>query len=162
MSKRKINTLFLDTPSDDDEQVSLMAIHCPLEAFKLIYFINGKLGINLARSTQDVDFHHHSSASHYPLYHYRDTEDFLDFYVVANRSKTLSMKNNKSDTLFPMQDAQPAFLIPERKKVDYFFKIEGTKSFRKHLLRLKTIKQIVAVYRMDIVELKSYKNLIFS
>lgn len=157
MAKKK---LVLDETTEED--VSLIAMHCPAEIFRVVYVINRELGLNLAREKLDVDFQHKKALSYFPLYHYFDSEATIDFYVVANASKTKSAHVISQGGLFPDENSYSTFLIPEYKTADYFLKIEGHDKPKEVLLKLKRIKHITTAYTVEVSSLKSYKNLIFN
>lgn len=160
MPKIKTTTLLLDDTTDED--VSLIALHCSLEVFRLVYLINHKLKLNLKRKEQDVDFQYKASFSFFPLYHYFDHSENSDFYVMANKSTTKPANVVSQGGLFEEGSSYSTFLVPEQKTVDYFLKIEGSNAPKKFLLKLKEIKQITTAYAVDFSALKSYQNLIFN
>ena len=65
--------------------------------------------------------------------------------------------------LFP-EETKITYLIPEKKKVDYFIKISGLKDDQElsaALLGINKINNIIASYAIDPMDLKSRDNLIF-
>ena len=72
-------------------------------------------------------------------------------------------QTNENDTLiFPTE--MMTYLVPEKKRVDYFIKIVGEQDeqlIKKTLDRIKTINQIAASYTININTLKSKEFLIF-
>lgn len=158
----KLNIFTLDDDEIEQDEVNLFALHSSEEIFKVVYYINLALELNLRRKEKDVDFVNQASISYYPLYHYADEKAFVDFYLVANKTKTNLSNAVKKGSLFPENSGYYTFLIPERKAVDYYFKINGMETANEVLTELKLIPLIKAVYREDIADLKSYKNLIFN
>ena len=68
-----------------------------------------------------------------------------------------------SSNLF-LEETKISYLIPEKKKVDYFIKITGltdSVELSKTLLNINKINNIVASYAIDPLDLKSRDNLIF-
>ena len=65
--------------------------------------------------------------------------------------------------MFP-EETKISYLIPEKKKVDYFIKIIGLKDnteFNKTMRSINRINNIMASYAIDPMDLKSRDNLIF-
>ncbi|OUD34673.1 IPExxxVDY family protein, partial [Flavobacterium sp. FPG59] len=63
-----------------------------------------------------------------------------------------------------MDVATKVFLLPEFKKVDYFFKIENTDdtlNLNEIKTLLNTINNVSAVYSVETTKIKSKNNLIF-
>ena len=63
-----------------------------------------------------------------------------------------------------LEETKISYLIPEKKKVDYFIKITGLKDdveLSTTLLNINKINNIMASYAIDPMDLKSRDNLIF-
>lgn len=159
MKAKKVNHLFLDeTP---EEEVSLIALYSSVEIFRVIYHLNRVLEMRLERTKKDIDFITADSISNYPLYHFYDENMDADYYVVANKARIKPTASEKPESLFKTHSSYTTYLIPERKNVDYFFKIERRFQINDLLKKIKEIRQISAVHQEDISRIKSYKNLIF-
>jgi hypothetical protein len=53
------------------------------------------------------------------------------------------------------------YLIPERKEVDYFLKMEGEEYGLKVLAVLLSVPKVITAYRLETSKLKSKYNLIY-
>lgn len=158
MAGRKTTNLFLEI----EEEVCLIALYSSLEVFRIAYQINRVLNISLKREERDIDFRSNGNLTFYPWYHYKDDKALLDFYLVGNKSSTTPAKLvSEGGLLFEENKVYNTYLIPERKRVDYFLKIEGTLNTEPFIKSLKQIKRISAVFPVSTKGLKSYTNLIF-
>ena len=159
MKAKKINHLLFDETPEEEE--SLIALYSSVEIFRVVYHLNKVLEMRLERTEKDIDFVSVDSISYYPLYHFYDKNTDVDYYVVANKAKIKPTESDKKESLFKENSSYTTYLIPERKNVDYFFKIERRFEIENLLKKIKEIRQISAVHQEDISRIKSYKNLIF-
>lgn len=158
MADKKTTNLFLEI----EEEVGLIALYSSLEVFRIAYQINRVLNISLRREERDIDFRSNGNLTFYPWYHYKDNKALLDFYLVGNKASAKPAKLvSHGGLLFEEDNVYYTYLIPERKRVDYFFKIEGTTNADPFIEKLKQIKRISAVFPVSTKGLKSYTNLIF-
>lgn len=159
MSNKKINRLVLDEVPE--EEIYLIALYSSLEIFRVIYHLNLKLELRLKRTLKDIDFVSPDSTSNYPLYHFYDEINDVDYYVVANKAQTEPREMAPSGLLFEEPNTYETYLIPERKNVDFFLKVERRMEIDDFLNKLKQIRQFSAIHLEDINRIRSYKNLIF-
>jgi hypothetical protein len=71
--------------------------------------------------------------------------------------------SSKGSNLFP-EETKIAYLIPEKKRIDYFIKIsglKGTDEINETLHNINKINNIIACYAIEPMDLKSRDNLIF-
>jgi len=154
----------LDFEDDDlDEPYTLVAIHCSEEEYKVSYLLNLHLELKLARSTEDLDLSTKGVLMTYPLYEYEDTQQYSNYYLIANSSRR--EEANSSDGLFGISAERSSthYLIPELRKVDYCLKIysDFKNISRKQIITdLNEIKQIISAYTVEIDTIKSRNNLI--
>ncbi|OSY88822.1 hypothetical protein WH52_03915 [Tenacibaculum holothuriorum] len=142
-------------------EYTLISVHTPLNDYKLAYLLNKYLGIKLTRANYDLDFNNNNNKSSYPVFEYLDKELDNNWFLITNVFK----EKRKTDltTLFEESDVK-TYLIPEKKKVDYFLKIEGDFEYEyiiKTLEKIKYIPQIATSYTVETDTLKSKENLIF-
>ncbi len=150
----------------EEENYELIAIHCSVEEYKMAYLLNKNLKLQLKRNRKDIDFKHPEIQAFYALYTFNDAVNYRTYYLVSNKFKGLSEKIGKPGSLFLEKEVNPfvAYLIPEYKKVDFFFKIEEdveNHSINKILNTITHISQVITAYRVDVMQLKSKQNLIF-
>ena len=142
----------------------LIAIHSPLEDYRLAYFLNRELAILLEKSAEDISYSIRGGESGFSRFAYEDGNDTL-WSLVQNRHSIVGTQPGES--LFGqagMNVATSTFLLPELKKVDYILKIENTPdvfALDTVVGSLLTVKHITTAYIIDHNKLKSKNNLIF-
>lgn len=147
----------------------LIGINASTEMYKLAYFINKKLNINLRRASDDIDFYFENAMALFHWYEYYSTELQSKIYFVANSSYSKEKKTNSVGSLFPdqagNQNYRIRYLIPELKKVDFFIKVEDATldqiNYKKLLYELNSIHHISTAYQIDNQIIKKPENLIF-
>jgi len=147
----------------DDDDYLLLAIHCDLKDYRLAYLLNQYLDINLKRYTYDLDFEYASAS--YSIYEWEDYEKQTTWNMVANICKREEDSLVSSGSLFDESSKviKSYNLIPEYKNVNYFIKIENDNVNIKSIIsRIQKIPQLVTVYNVDVMNLKSKDNLIFN
>ena len=151
----------------DEIDYNLIAIHTSLEGYRLAYFLNHRLGINLSKSTNDIQIKVKAGETHFSRFSYTVAEADNCWNLIQNKSEVISFKSEEKQNLFfnvPMEMATKVFFLPEFKKVDYFLKIENndeTSSISETQLLINTIENISTVYIVDVNQIKSKNNLIF-
>lgn len=159
-----VHKLILDNIFEE-EQYTLIGIHCTLEDYRVAYLLNKFLQINLSRKTTDLDFN--KGKSTYSIFEWEDEKQLIAWHLVSNICKREEFPNYRNVSLFETQEpiTKTFNLIPEYKKVNYFLKIENEYSNSKEryiVNRILGIPQIVTAYSIDACQLKSKNNLIFS
>ncbi len=145
---------------------TLIAIHCTIEDYRLAYLLNKHLGINLTRKPSDLDYNKDKSV--YSIFEWEDNKQLTTWSLVSNICKTQeTLPQVSQQSLFTAQEQiiKTFNLIPEYKGVNYFLKIDNDNSFSKEayiLSSILNIPQIVTAYSVDVNQLKSKDNLIFS
>ena len=142
------------------DEYSLLAIHTILEDYKLAYLLNKLLSHSFQKSDFNLDKNSKNDVkTSYSIYEYSCIE--YDFFLIKN-----AFKNNKITrgvSLFN-ENYFTDYLVPERKKVDFFLKIEGdvNSNYLSNLVvKLKQLPQVQTSYEIDINQLKSKDFLIF-
>ncbi len=159
-----VHKLILDDVFEED-LYTLIAIHCTLEDYRLAYLLNKHLGISLIRKPFDLDYENGQST--YPIFDWEDKKQQTVWSLTSNiyRTEEYVMTQNKS--LFNSEEkiTRTSYLVPEYKTVNYFLKIDHEihSSKEKHVLNnILMAPQIATAYSIDIHQLKSKDNLIFS
>ncbi len=141
-------------------EYSLLAIHTPLEDYKLAYLLNRRLDYKFNKSDINIDKKSKNDVlTSFSVYEYSDAE--YNFLLIKNTLKKKVIIDNNS--LFNVSH-EVHYLIPERKKVDYFIKIEGDVDsiyLSKLIQKLIEFPQLLTSYKIDINSLKSKDFLIF-
>lgn len=159
MANDKINRFVLDDLLEDHSL--LLAIYSSSEIYRIAYHINRVLNINLKRQDKDIDLQVGGIVVDYPFYHFFDKIENTDYYFIANKGIAKTKPEEELNLLFKEANIYHTYLIPERKNVDYFLKIENPDSSLDFREYIKQIHEIKTVHEMDIAGIKSYNNLIF-
>ncbi len=144
-----------------DHDYALIGIHSILADYRMAFFLNNYLSIQLRRFKNDLDFE--SSNCSFPLYKFEDETAFTSWSLIANKHVFTENVREGINNLFP-EETKISYLIPEKKKVDYFIKISGLKDeaeLSTVLYSINKINNIMASYAVDPMDLKSRDNLIF-
>ena len=151
----------------DEIDYNLIAIHTSLEDYRLAYFLNQKLGLNLSKSPDEIQKSVREGETNLARFSYIVEESDNRWNLIQNKNEVAHSKNIESQNLFfnvKMEMATKVFLLPEFKKVDYFLKIEnndGISSISETLILINSIESISTVYIVDAKKIKSKNNLIF-
>jgi hypothetical protein len=145
----------------------LIAIHTALEDYRLAYFINKKLAINLSKCQHEIQITIKEGETSFSRFSYYDKEKSITWDLIQNKNEVIQEKKDNSKNLFSnttLEVLTKVYLIPEFKKVDYFLKIEHTEENVNILYIqniLNKIKSVSTVYKVDTKIIKSKNNLIF-
>jgi hypothetical protein len=151
----------------DEIDYYLIAIHTSLEDYRLAYFINQKLPINLNKSRNEIQINIKEGETNFSRFYYNDTEKDVSWNLIQNKNEVIQYKKENTQNLFSnvtMEVSTKVFLLPEFRKVDYFLKIEDnddTMHVSKIQILLNTIDNVSTVYMIDTSRIKSKNNLIF-
>ena len=159
--------LKLNLDEFDEIDYYLIAIHTSLEDYRLAYFINQKLPINLSKSKNEIQINIKEGETNFSRFYYNDAEKEVSWNLIQNKNEVIQYKKGSTQNLFSnvtMEVSTKVFLLPEFKKVDYFLKIENnedTMNVSKIQILLNTIDNVSTVYTVDTNRIKSKNNLIF-
>lgn len=149
--------------SDDfcEEEYSLIGIHTTLEDYRLAYLLNKNLQTHFFKSEKDLEFETEKNKKSFSIYNFCSTTYDYEWFLIANSFK----KENKtrSNELLATIETK-TYLIPEKKKVDFFIKISGEVDIffvSKTIDQIKNIEQVITSYSIDKNTLKSKDFLIF-
>ncbi len=148
----------LDIDDFNEDNYTLIGIHTALEDFKLAYLLNKNLDIHFSRASYSLDFESNASFS---VYNYSNEAYDSDWFLISN--SFTEERTNALDTIALATETK-TYLIPEKKKVDYFIKIVGEptqETIYKTVQQIKQIPQVVTSYTVEIDSLKSKQFLIF-
>lgn len=149
----------------DEVDCTLIAIHSTIEDYRLTYLLNKQLGTNLTRKLPDLDFS--AGKSTYSIFEWEDTMNLTTWNLVSNICKTEIHKPQLINSLFDTEEKiiKTTYLLPEYKAVNYFLKIDSEFNVtkEKHILnKILQLHQVITAFSIDINQLKSKDNLIFS
>lgn len=157
----------LDLGDFDEIDYYLIAIHTSLEDYRIAYYINQQLPINLSKSKDEVHISVKEGETKFSRFYYYDNENAVSWNLIQNKSEVLQQKQDLAQNLFSnvsMEIATKVYLLPEFKKADFFLKIENTQDCMdavKIKKYLNEIESVSTVYSVDTNKIKSKNNLIF-
>ena len=151
----------------DEIDYDLIAIHSALEDYRLAYFINQKLPVNLSKSKEEIGVITKEGEAFFMKFDFDDTSKDILWSLIPNKNEIVIKKNSTGQNLFlntSVEIATKVYLLPELKKVDYFLKIENNKGsfdLNEIIRAINTIDRISTVYAVIPEKIKSKNNLIF-
>ena len=156
----------LDLDEFDEIDYHLIAIHTTLEDYRLAYFINQHLPVNLSKSNEEILISIKEGETQFSRFYFDDEDNFISWNLIQNKNEVIGQKEIINQDLFSNSSQEVAtkvFLLPELKKVDYFLKIESDDDLEIQAIvkKLKTIKSLSTVYVVETETIKSKNNLIF-
>lgn len=129
---------------EDDYDFSLIGISCHTKDYRLCGELNNILHIDLIR-TKDLEIDKKEAIKRYSFYEFIDEDNYLEYYLIAN------LGNN-------------GYLIPEQKKIDFFFMIKGNTSNNETqdiICKINSLSLVLTSFNIDPCQLKSKQNLLF-
>ncbi len=157
----------LDFDVFDEIDYQLIAIHTSIEDYRLAYFINQKLQINLSKSKNEIQIKVKEGKTNFSRFYYHNMEKEISWNLIQNKNEVIQQKKDNNQNLFSnltLEVLTKVYLLPEYKKVDYFLKIENLEEsiyINKIQTKLNEIDTISAVYTVELNKIKSKNNLIF-
>ena len=141
----------------------LIAIHSSLEDYRLAYFINKALQIQLSKSNSNIEIETKEGKGEFSHFIFDDEIHDIIWNVFENKATAIPSEKT-TNGIFDSVDVT-MYVVPEFKKADYILKIENMETvifpLEKIIQKLSKIPQISMVYRIDQNKLKSKNNLIF-
>lgn len=159
--------LKLNLDEFDEVDYDLIAIHSSLEDYRLSYFLNQKLAINLSKNSEEIGVTVQEGEALFPKFVFDDHANDILWSLVCNKNEVVVRKTSTGQNLFlntNVEIATKVYLLPELKKVDYFLKIENnidTINIDSIIAEIKTINRISTVYTIIPEKIRSKNNLIF-
>ena len=156
----------LDLDEFDEIDYHLIAIHTTLEDYRLAYFINQHLPVNLSKSNEEILISIKEGETQFSRFYFDDEDNFVSWNLIQNKNEVVGQNEIINQDLFSNSSqvvATKVFLLPELKKVDYFLKIESDDDLDLSgiVKKLKSIKSLSTVYVVETENIKSKNNLIF-
>ena len=156
----------LDLDEFDEIDYHLIAIHTTLEDYRLAYFINQHLPVNLSKSNEEILISIKEGETQFSRFYFEDEDNFVSWNLIQNKNEVIGQNEIINQDLFSNSSqvvATKVFLLPELKKVDYFLKIESDDDLDLAgiVKKLKSIKSLSTVYVVETETIKSKNNLIF-
>ena len=150
----------------DEIDYQLIAIHSSLEDYRLAYYINQNLPINLKKENCNIQISNKEGETQFTRFVFEDSKDIV-WNLVQNKNDVFVPSQNSNQGLFAESNnkfSTKIYLIPEFKNVDYFLKIENGEvniDVSKITNCIKKIDRVSTVYAVEVEKIKSKNNLIF-
>jgi hypothetical protein len=150
----------------DEIDYQLIAIHSSLEDYRLAYYINQNLPINLKKENCNIQISNKEGETQFTRFVFEDSKDIV-WNLVQNKNDVFVPSQNSNQGLFAETNnkfSTKIYLIPEFKKVDFFLKIENGEvniDVSKITNCIKKIERVSTVYAVEVEKIKSKNNLIF-
>jgi hypothetical protein len=150
----------------EEEPFVLIGIHSTVEPYRLAFLINHYLKVCFKRDDRDQDVSLQNYVAQFPVYSYEDREQNAKIFLVANHCLAELKATSSVGSLFENDQSTTvkSTLIKEYRKVDYLIKIEKDAEhypIKKLLNKLIEIPQIISVYMIDTLTIKTMDHLIF-
>lgn len=142
-----------------DADFSLLAIHSSLDDHAMVYALNNGLQMRLSRRREDLSL---KEGVQFPVFEWEDKINDRYWAVLTNACQ-LEQMGSGEDLFQNEYSAIRHHLIPERKEVDYFLKIESDEARLPHQImeKLSQIPKVITCYPIDPKELRSIENLMY-
>ena len=160
-----VHKIYIEDFEEDDYHI--IAIHTSLEDYRLAYFLNRDIEIQLHKSELDIQSKVKEGQTSFARFTYKDNEKVITWDLVQNKNVVIGKGNNITTDLFSNSNnsfSSLAYLLPEYKKVDFFLKIENAENeidLYEVVSKISAIDGITLVYTVDKDKIKSKNNLIF-
>ena len=144
-----------------EEEYSLIGIHSTLEDYKLAYLLNKTLNTKFYKAKEDLEFIREKKKASFSIYNYENIKYDYDWFLIANSYRR---ENQTVSNELLLTSETKTYLIPEKKKVDFFLKICGESEYEfvmKTIQKIKNIDNVITAYSIDKNTLKSKDFLIF-
>ena len=143
----------------------LLAIHSVLIDYRLAFFLNKHLNIELKRAFNDLDIS--GQNGFYSFFQYEDEDNLLNWNLISNSSHTSVRNEIKESQLFKNTEVElkKYKLMNELSQVDFFLKIEYHADYINANQIIKSINEIpniISVYTLNLKNIKNKENLNFS
>jgi len=143
----------------------LLAIHSVLIDYRLAFFLNKHLNIELKRAFNDLDIS--GQNGFYSFFQYEDEDNLLNWNLISNSSHTSVRNEIIESQLFKNTEVElkKYKLMNELSQVDFFLKIEYHADYINANQIIKSINEIpniISVYTLNLKNIKNKENLNFS
>lgn len=155
-------TISISLESMFSDEYLIIALHSPIEAYRIAFFLNQGLKIKLSY-IQDENLET-ANVSSFKRWSYDDKNHEIKWHLVENKW-TIEDPSETQNNLFGNSVMKTEYLLPEFPKVDYFIVVEGEdieKETESVLSIIKKIPIVSAYYELPFSQIKNKQNLIFN
>lgn len=148
------------------DSFSLIAIYTNLEDFRLAYFINLVLNLNLKKNPIDILVNTSEGETNFTSFVFENLKQEISWNLFQNKSEISYSNKDLNLNLFSdfnIQTTKKVFILPEFKKVDFFLKIDHQEDINlvEIVKNINKIDRISSVNSIEISKIKNKNNLIF-
>ena len=146
---------------DYNHDYFLIGVNSILEDFLIAFRLNQTFNITLRRKKKSLNFG--NKKGEFSVYDYENLKTFNFWSLITNKQVVEEKISKDSFSLFESL-YNTYTLIPEKKQIDFFLKIEGEYSKKQIELIVQKIQKIDGVmlsYQLEPLQLKSKSNLIY-
>jgi hypothetical protein len=157
-----IHKLYLE--DFDQVDYDLIAIHTPLEDYRLAFKLNQNLNITLSKNDIEVPIEVNEKVAHFSRFTFEDQTQMMVWDLIQNKQEMAQLVKVGTVDLFENKYiTTQVSLVSELKKVDYFLKIEHDShcKIKDIINKINKIDAVSTVYEVNANEIKSKNNLIF-
>ncbi|WP_298762774.1 IPExxxVDY family protein [uncultured Polaribacter sp.] len=151
----------LDLNDFCEEAYALIGIHTSLEDYRLAYLLNKNLKTHFTKSKEDLVYTKEGVKASFSIYNYTSKVYDFEWFLIANSYKK---ENQTALNELLLTTETKTYLIPEKKKIDFFIKISGETNNNyvvEQINKIKCIEQVITAYTIEKTTLKSKDHLIF-
>tara|TARA_B100001559_G_C16457326_1_gene602229 strand:+ start:462 stop:926 length:465 start_codon:yes stop_codon:yes gene_type:complete len=142
-----------------DLEYSLFGIQTRAPSYKLVYFLNKGINIELKRDN-DIHIIENNQTIYLSRYTYYDSCHEQEWALVNNESKVQSI-DDADLSIFNKDSYYLSYLIPEYKMFNYILKIDGEFCNKEEILKMNNIKIINIASYINKSLIKNTEKLIF-
>jgi len=155
---------------EPDYDFVLIGISSHAKDYRICWALNNRLNIEF-KKTDPLEIKgskKQSTPSFFSSFIFDDTENFLEYFVLANLSEGKTPLTNKNslfeESVGGDQSSENEYLVPEYKHLNFFFIVKGdidTNRVGELVAEIKQLEMVLTAIAIDVTTLKSKHNLIF-
>lgn len=157
MQKLKIDSTFY---MDD---VVIFGLVSQLPAYRLSFFINDALSIQLNRAKRDKEFNYKSNSLFYSTFEFEDEKKGLQWFLTANKNPLIYDQEESEDRVDNARIVSGLPLVSSLKVIDYFFGYYGEENrlINQNInLQLKELPYVSTFHKIDLDKTKHIEHLL--
>ena len=127
----------------------------------MAYVLNQKMNTKFVRASYSLDFENKNNNAAFDIYEFINTKFSQSWFLISNQYSNNIEGTSKG---FFQSNEITTYLIPEKKKVDFFLKLEGDFNYdyiARKIEEINSINQVITSYKIEPNTLKSKDFLIF-
>ncbi|MBI9036973.1 MAG: IPExxxVDY family protein [Bacteroidales bacterium] len=129
----------------DFEYYSMIGVSCHLKDYRLTYYLNKTLGIDLKKSKEfSITKEKEKKNIHFSFFIFNDKKKEISYYLISNH-------NPESK------------LIPSQKQIDYLLitkDLINQENVMEIINKIKTISYVLTAYKIELSKIRSINNLL--